>query len=102
MKHKKCEFTEVFFSEDDPCNVSVGIYIESVADIKTSEMVVALFDLILLKIVKFQSFEVDLYLRLSWKEPDLAHNLSEFVVISDQTASPTSTHLKTNKFCARF
>ncbi|GMS92784.1 hypothetical protein PENTCL1PPCAC_14959, partial [Pristionchus entomophagus] len=50
-----------------PLQVHVGIYLESIGNFRSSEM----------------SFEVDLYVYMSWRDRRLRHNLSEHVLIND-------------------
>ncbi|KAH7699000.1 Protein LGC-41 a, partial [Aphelenchoides avenae] len=51
----------------EPLNVNIGVYIESLGKFQAAEM----------------SFDVDLYLYSSWRDPSLNHSNSDYVLISD-------------------
>uniref|UniRef100_A0A914ZNW3 Neurotransmitter-gated ion-channel ligand-binding domain-containing protein n=1 Tax=Parascaris univalens TaxID=6257 RepID=A0A914ZNW3_PARUN len=52
-----------------PLNVKFGMYLESIANFRETEM----------------SFDVDLYMYLSWRDPFLAHNKSSYILINDHS-----------------
>ncbi|KAH7716018.1 Protein LGC-41 b [Aphelenchoides avenae] len=51
----------------EPLNVNIGVYIESLGKFQAAEM----------------SFDVDLYLYSSWRDPSLNHTNADYVLISD-------------------
>ncbi|CAD5221043.1 unnamed protein product [Bursaphelenchus okinawaensis] len=50
-----------------PLRVMIGIYVESIGKFQSTEM----------------SFDADLYLYMNWKDPQLAHNEGEHILIND-------------------
>ncbi|NP_001360688.1 Ligand-Gated ion Channel [Caenorhabditis elegans] len=50
-----------------PLGVKLGMYLESLGNFRSSEM----------------SFDVDLYVYMSWQDPRLAHNFSDYVLINN-------------------
>ncbi|CAB3399966.1 unnamed protein product [Caenorhabditis bovis] len=50
-----------------PLDVKLGMYLESLGDFRSSEM----------------SFDVDLYVYMSWRDTRLEHNFSDFVLINN-------------------
>lgn len=50
-----------------PLNVSLGMYLESLGNFKETDM----------------SFDVDLYMYMSWRDVTLKHNESEYVMVND-------------------
>uniref|UniRef100_A0A1I7RM70 Neur_chan_LBD domain-containing protein n=1 Tax=Bursaphelenchus xylophilus TaxID=6326 RepID=A0A1I7RM70_BURXY len=50
-----------------PLRVMIGIYVESIGKFQSTEM----------------SFDADLYLYMNWKDPQLAHNEGEYILIND-------------------
>ena len=81
-------------------DVKLGMYLESLGNFRSTEMVSAFSNISRrlhmwsswLEIVTpleeaankmFQSFDVDLYVYMSWKDTRLAHNESDYVLIND-------------------
>ncbi|KHN87359.1 Glycine receptor subunit beta-type 4 [Toxocara canis] len=52
-----------------PLSVNLGMYLESIGNFRETQM----------------SFDVDLYMYMSWRDPFLAHNESDYIMINDNS-----------------
>lgn len=64
-----------------PLRVVTGLYIESLGNFRSAEMVSKFCKQKKIKI--FESFDVDLYLYLSWNDPSLKHSEKDFLLVND-------------------